>query len=226
MEMIFCPNCNKLTGYKRVIGFGTFFAVLLTAGVWFLAIPFYPKRCITCGLRKSDSIPWYRTWKLGLVIAVGLIAFGAAMNELFSPEASRPTANKPTSVATTTNTHGHQREVSVADLFSRQEPEIGEWVLLDGYLLNASRDDDTGRCVVRIGDQPQPSAPTTGDWPYVTRRASCGVSVQDYAYLHSSYAAGDAVVLRGRYGGVAASSGALLGDCTLIRRGPDKARWP
>ncbi len=63
MEMVFCPNCNKLTGYKRVIGFGTFFAVLLTAGLWLLTLPFYPKRCITCGVSKSDSVPWYRTWR-------------------------------------------------------------------------------------------------------------------------------------------------------------------
>lgn len=83
MEMIFCPNCNKLTGYKRVIGFGTFFAVLLTAGIWLLVLPFYPKRCITCGLTKSDSVPWYKTWRLGLVLAVAVVAFGAAMSKFF-----------------------------------------------------------------------------------------------------------------------------------------------
>jgi hypothetical protein len=42
MEMIFCPNCNKLTVYKRALGFGTFLAVLLTAGIWLFALPFYP----------------------------------------------------------------------------------------------------------------------------------------------------------------------------------------
>lgn len=31
------------------MGFGTFFAVLITAGFWLLAIPFYPKRCVVCG---------------------------------------------------------------------------------------------------------------------------------------------------------------------------------
>jgi hypothetical protein len=71
MEMIFCPNCGKLTGYKRALGFGTFFAALLTAGLWLLAIPFYPKRCITCGLGKSESVPWYQTWRLAAVILAG-----------------------------------------------------------------------------------------------------------------------------------------------------------
>ncbi len=76
--MIFCPNCNKLTGYKRALGFGTFFAVLLTAGLWLLALPFYPKRCITCGLTKSDSVPWYRTWRVAvfpLLLCIGMAVF-------------------------------------------------------------------------------------------------------------------------------------------------------
>jgi hypothetical protein len=80
MEMIFCPNCNKLTGYKRLLGFGTFFAVLLTAGFWLLTIPFYPKRCITCGLSKSDSVPWYRTWRLSVFV---LFAGGLILSLIF-----------------------------------------------------------------------------------------------------------------------------------------------
>jgi hypothetical protein len=71
MEMIFCPNCAKLTGYKRALGLGTFFAVLLTAGLWLIAIPFYPKRCITCGLGKSESVPWHKTWRLAAVLVAG-----------------------------------------------------------------------------------------------------------------------------------------------------------
>lgn len=77
MEMIFCPNCRNLTGYKRALGFGTFFAVFLTAGFWLLALPFYPKRCITCGLRKSDSVPWYRTWRT--VAAALMVLAGCAL---------------------------------------------------------------------------------------------------------------------------------------------------
>lgn len=74
MEMIFCPNCNKLTGYKRTIGFGTFFAVLLTAGFWLLALPFYPKRCIACGLSKSEAVPRHQTWRRpAAMLAAGLL---------------------------------------------------------------------------------------------------------------------------------------------------------
>ena len=54
MQMIQCPNCGKLTGYKRALGFGTFFMVLLTCGLWLLVVPFYPVRCINCGLQRPS----------------------------------------------------------------------------------------------------------------------------------------------------------------------------
>jgi hypothetical protein len=50
MDVKYCANCGKETGHKRAIGWGTFFAVVLTGGLWLLAIPFYPKRCIICGV--------------------------------------------------------------------------------------------------------------------------------------------------------------------------------
>jgi len=84
VEMIFCPNCGKLTGYKRALGFGTFFGALLTAGLWLLAIPFYPKRCITCGLGKSESVPWYQTWRLAVVMLAGAV-IAAILVHAFSP---------------------------------------------------------------------------------------------------------------------------------------------
>lgn len=55
MEMIYCPNCAKLVGFKRALGFGTLFMALLTFGVWLLVIPFYPARCINCGLARSSA---------------------------------------------------------------------------------------------------------------------------------------------------------------------------
>ncbi len=55
MQMIHCPNCGKLTGFKRALGFGTFFMVLITCGLWLLVIPLYPMRCITCGLTRSSA---------------------------------------------------------------------------------------------------------------------------------------------------------------------------
>lgn len=55
MQMIQCPNCGKMTGFKRDLGFGTFFLVVITCGLWLLAILFYPLRCITCGLTSSAA---------------------------------------------------------------------------------------------------------------------------------------------------------------------------
>jgi len=45
----YCPNCKAERGFKRNLGWGTFFAVVITLGWWICAIPFYPKRCIECG---------------------------------------------------------------------------------------------------------------------------------------------------------------------------------
>ena len=52
MEMIHCPNCDRRTGHKRAFGWGTFFAAVITAGLWIFVLPFYPMRCIVCGERK------------------------------------------------------------------------------------------------------------------------------------------------------------------------------
>src|ERR1035438_5817807 len=55
MQMIFCPNCGSRSGFKRALGFGTFFMVLITIGLWLLMIPFYPVRCINCGLTRASA---------------------------------------------------------------------------------------------------------------------------------------------------------------------------
>ncbi len=49
MIMAYCESCGRVIGYKRSLSWGTFFAVLLTAGLWLFLIPFYPLRCIGCG---------------------------------------------------------------------------------------------------------------------------------------------------------------------------------
>lgn len=55
--MAYCPNCKKETGYKRSLGFGTLFAVILTGGLWLIAILFYPDRCVICGSSKTATRP-------------------------------------------------------------------------------------------------------------------------------------------------------------------------
>lgn len=56
MRMMQCPNCGKFSGFKRALGFGTFFMVLLSCGLWLLIIPFYPARCIHCGLTRHTAV--------------------------------------------------------------------------------------------------------------------------------------------------------------------------
>ncbi len=51
----FCQSCQRVTGHKRALGWGTFFASVVTLGVWLLAIPFYPKRCVICGALASQQ---------------------------------------------------------------------------------------------------------------------------------------------------------------------------
>lgn len=45
----YCRNCEGNVGFKRHIGWGTFFGCVVTGGLLLLMIPFYPKRCIKCG---------------------------------------------------------------------------------------------------------------------------------------------------------------------------------
>ena len=53
MEYLYCPNCGKMTGHKRALGWGTFFGGIITMGASTLAIPLYPIRCIICGRESS-----------------------------------------------------------------------------------------------------------------------------------------------------------------------------
>jgi hypothetical protein len=57
MHVAYCPTCKQKTGFQRKLGFGTFFAVLITIGLWLLALPFYPKRCNICGNDAMQAGP-------------------------------------------------------------------------------------------------------------------------------------------------------------------------
>ncbi len=69
MRMIQCPNCEQLTGFKRALGVGTVLAVVFTAGFWLLAIPFYPQRCIKCGL---TSVAARYSYDLRILVALAV----------------------------------------------------------------------------------------------------------------------------------------------------------
>jgi len=61
MKLEHCSTCGKRTMFKRHLGFGTLFAILFTGGLWLLAIPFYPIRCVECGQEwrpKKGQFAW------------------------------------------------------------------------------------------------------------------------------------------------------------------------
>jgi hypothetical protein len=57
MQIAYCPNCGKSTGHKRALGAGTVLGAVVTGGASLLAVPFYAKRCIICGLTVEQATP-------------------------------------------------------------------------------------------------------------------------------------------------------------------------
>ncbi len=88
MEMIYCPNCGKQSGFKRTLGFGTLFMVVLTLGLWLLVIPMYPPRCINCGLPRNVAF-WQNVERVGFFkaftpsIVIGILVVVAIVLLLF-----------------------------------------------------------------------------------------------------------------------------------------------
>lgn len=64
MKTLYCPECGKETGHKRSLGFGTVFAVIVTGGLWLLAILAYPSRCVVCGNAGGvGPLEYYLFWR-------------------------------------------------------------------------------------------------------------------------------------------------------------------
>ncbi len=49
MKSMECKGCGKVTLHGRQFGIGTLIGVLVTGGLWLIAMPFYPVRCKICG---------------------------------------------------------------------------------------------------------------------------------------------------------------------------------
>lgn len=84
MQMLFCPNCQKRTGFRRALGFGTFVMVLITFGLWLLVIPLYPARCMTCGLQRQEAVltnlsVWWALRTRDQKFVVGYLLLGAVL---------------------------------------------------------------------------------------------------------------------------------------------------
>jgi hypothetical protein len=119
MQMIYCPNCGKRAGFKRTLGFGTVLMVLVTCGLWLLVIPFYPVRCMNCGMKRSSAVmqnilAWYRGLNRGsrayvILVPLVILACCGVFNAILSApqpnvdnSSTPPTAasNNPSSVPT------------------------------------------------------------------------------------------------------------------------------
>src|ERR1039457_3224157 len=95
MEMIHCPNCNKLTGFKRTLGFGTFFMVVITLGLWLFLIPLYPARCINCGLPRGSAFVWNLRTNPRHAITVSSVLLGAVLVLLMFHAFFKPATEQP-----------------------------------------------------------------------------------------------------------------------------------
>jgi len=97
MEILECPSCQRNTGFKRALGFGTFFMVLITFGFWILAIPFYPLRCSICG-NKHEGFAGLSRVQI-LVAALGVVAFiSVLVNRGYTPTSGYSPTSRPVSV--------------------------------------------------------------------------------------------------------------------------------
>jgi TonB family protein len=126
MQMLQCVNCARLNGFKRNFGFGTFVMVLLTAGLWILAMPLYPKRCIGCGF-SADDLPSKR-WSnsavaVAILVVVGLIGWygtrrdavaehGATPQPVDSGIQASPDADKPSPAVPSSDGNADARVVN------------------------------------------------------------------------------------------------------------------
>jgi hypothetical protein len=80
MEIIYCRGCGKETGHKRSLGFGTFFAVIVTFGLWLIAIPFYPLRCIACGKETEKASVSKKVLVMGINLIIAFFIFMVVSN--------------------------------------------------------------------------------------------------------------------------------------------------
>jgi hypothetical protein len=140
MQMLQCANCARLNGFKRNFGFGTFVMVLLTAGLWILAMPLYPKRCIGCGFSADDlpSNKWGNSAvAVAILVVVGLIVWegsrrdaaaehGATLQPVDTPAADQPVSMAAGSTVPSEGEPEPVRVVAAGKMFAEyQESKLG-----------------------------------------------------------------------------------------------------
>lgn len=242
MQMLQCPNCGKLTGFKRALGFGTLFMVILTCGLWLFVIPFYPARCINCGLRRGTAITAnFSTWYRGLsrpaqlfvlLAPLALIAIFAITNLSHNTQqepkvapafpasdsadqtASTPNQNSPTlQPADARDDH----ELHLApDLFGKGAVSDGRTYSIALISANQARiPPDTGLFVqgIILGQVGQDTI-ALGDAQERAKHLFCELSPDEFQEVSSLYHIGDQVQAYGIYQG--SSDGfPLFQQCTF-----------
>ena len=171
MEMLQCSNCNKLTGFKRHLGLGTIIGILLTCGLWVLAIPFYPKRCIVCGSEQGTRSPEERAQramqaKILLACLGGLLVCGLIMRFLASDKttdapkmvAAQPNAQAPDNWEVISKTNPVTGEITTAaslkghdeqDIIVRRIGKKLDLYIKTGEFLETPEDDEDGQSTVQ-----------------------------------------------------------------------------
>jgi TPR repeat protein len=243
MRMIHCPNCGKLTGFKRSLGFGTFFMVLLTCGLWLLVIPFYPVRCINCGLTRSTAVrlkigAWFRgldgtrkAWIVGtLALAFLLLIFEALPDR--TPSGVTDNAPRLSKTASAANASpaiaaGAAKPTQPNDVSQDRELHLlpnafGNGAVSDGRtysiaLISAyqGKIPPATELFVQgiILEQAGENAVTLGDEQDQGKTLVCDMSPQEFQEVASLYHVGDRVQAEGLYGNT--SNGMLLRNCRV-----------
>lgn len=113
MRVTHCYVCNRPSGFARRLGWGTFFMAVLTAGLWLLTIPFYPKRCVTCGCTEAGAaraalVSEPPTHERQLMAAYGMVAAVVLVAFILWIASRSQSASSPASQATPTENVGSQ----------------------------------------------------------------------------------------------------------------------
>lgn len=56
MKIAYCQHCGKETKFKKRLTLGSYVGLVLTLGLWSIAIAFSPSICSECGARESRNM--------------------------------------------------------------------------------------------------------------------------------------------------------------------------
>lgn len=139
MRFEHCENCQQRVGFGRRFGWGTFFAVLVTFGLWLITLPFYPLRCIRCGwqLQQKVSIGGFDPGRVVKMVAWGsLVLLALMVIGLLSQEStSTVRTDQPDSSAVAGSSGPSPEEVYIRDNIELYEFEAKYMAsVLDGRI--------------------------------------------------------------------------------------------